>query len=438
MARCRCCHSGVRRRGSRLGSSSDRAAHFAKARGEQRRPADLGRDDRLDLVGVEDGQLTGRRFGVGVGQPQHDAVVGVHRRDVEAVALAQPGADRQRPRRVDRRPERGVDDQPPVAQLVTEAFDQHGAVVGQVAGGLALLGEVGEQVRRAPVVQAGGAGPGRARLGIGGATSRRNAPSARPSSTGRPGESPFQNGIRPISPGAGRHQDPVVGDVLDAPGRRAEQEHVADPRLVDHLLVQLADAPGRPVGAGEEDAEQAAVGDRAAAGDGQPLRAAAGGQLAGDPVPDQPGTQLGERVGRVAPGQHVEHRLERRAGQAGERRGPADDLVDLVDGQGVQRDHRDDLLGEDVERVARVAHRLDRAGAHPLGDDGALEQVAAELREDHARETRRRPGARPGRPAAARRPPTAATRPGRRGRPRPCRCRARATRWRRRPAAGRP
>ena len=46
--------------------------------------------------------------------------------------------------------------------------------------------------------------------------------------------------------------------------------------------------------------------------------------------------------------------------------------------------HRDDLLGEDVERVARVAHRLDRAVAHALGDDGALHEIAAELREDHA------------------------------------------------------
>ena len=78
---------------------------------------------------------------------------------------------------------------------------------------------------------------------------------------------------------AGRRGDqhPVVGDVLDAPGRRAEQEHVADPRLVDHLLVELADPPARALAGGQEDAEQAAVGDGAAAGDREPLRAAAGG-----------------------------------------------------------------------------------------------------------------------------------------------------------------
>src|SRR3712207_7892228 len=43
--------------------------------------------------------------------------------------------------------------------------------------------------------------------------------------------------------------------------------------------------------------------------------------------------------------------------------------------------HGDDLLGEHVERVARHAGRLDGAGQHALGDDGRLEQVAAELRE---------------------------------------------------------
>ena len=71
-------------------------------------------------------------------------------------------------------------------------------------------------------------------------------------------------------------------------------------------------------------------------------------------------------------------------GRPGERSGPAHQRLDLVDGDRLERDHRHDLLGQHVERVARIAHRLDRAVAHPLGDHGALEQVAAELREDHA------------------------------------------------------
>src|SRR5690606_16285831 len=40
----------------------------------------------------------------------------------------------------------------------------------------------------------------------------------------------------------GRDQHAVDRDVLDAPGARAEQEHVAGARLEHHLLVELADA----------------------------------------------------------------------------------------------------------------------------------------------------------------------------------------------------
>ena len=47
-------------------------------------------------------------------------------------------------------------------------------------------------------------------------------------------------------------------------------------------------------------------------------------------------------------------------------------------------DHRDDLLREHVERVARIARRLDGALVHRRGDRRARDQVAAELREDDA------------------------------------------------------
>ena len=68
-----------------------------------------------------------------------------------------------------------------------------------------------------------------------------------------------------------------------------------------------------------------------------------------------PRPQLGELVAGVAPGEHVEHRLERRLRQGGERRGPADQRGEVLDGPVLHRHHRDDLLGEHVERVAREA-----------------------------------------------------------------------------------
>ncbi len=79
------------------------------------------------------------------------------------------------------------------------------------------------------------------------------------------------------------------------------------------------DRSGLP--AGQEHAEQAAVGDRAAVADREPLAARPAAEPAGGPVPDQPRPQPGEVLARVAAGQHVQHRVEDRPGQAA-RTGP--------------------------------------------------------------------------------------------------------------------
>ena len=107
-------------------------------------------------------------------------------------------------------------------------------------------------------------------------------------------------------------------------------------------------------------------------------------QGVGGPVPDQPGPQLGELLAGVAAGQHVQHGLQHRPGQPAERRRPADHLLQRADLPVVHRDHGDDLLGEDVERVARDAQLLDRPVPHPLGDHRRLHQVALVLGEEHA------------------------------------------------------
>ena len=56
--------------------------------------------------------------------------------------------------------------------------------------------------------------------------------------------------------------------------------------------------------------------------------------------------------------------------------------IDVVGLQLLGRHHRDDLLGEDVERVADLCHLLDRTLPHPLHDDGRLDQVAAVVGEE--------------------------------------------------------
>jgi hypothetical protein len=76
--------------------------------------------------------------------------------------------------------------------------------------------------------------------------------------------------------------------------------------------------------------------------------------------------------------------VQGRLGQLGEGRGPSDQGRHFVDLPRVERHHGDDLLGEHVERVARVVQLFDRAGGHAVGHHGAGDQVAPVLRKDHA------------------------------------------------------
>ena len=149
---------------------------------------------------------------------------------------------------------------------------------------------------------------------------------------------------------------------VDAPSRNVWP----GARLVDHLLVELADAAA----VGQHDAEQAAVGDRAGVRDRELARALARADRAGDAVPDDARAQLAELLRRVAAVEHVEHVLEQRARQLGVGVRARDERVEVVDGDrlvvGRGRGDRDDLLGEHVERVARHDGRLDPALAHEL------------------------------------------------------------------------
>ena len=252
----------------------------------------------------------------------------------------------------------GEDAEAPVADLVAEALDHDRLVGGHDAGRGLLLAQVGDEVLGGAAVEVvlGGqlgrvagdrlAGEGADRLAqLGGAAD----PVALPEGDGA-------GGAR-----RGSDDDPVAGDLLDPPGRRAEQEGLAGARLVDHLLVELAD----PAAVGQVDAVEAAVGNRAGVGDDQLAGAFAAVHLAGGAVPDDPRAQLGEAVGRVAPVEHVEDVLQLLAGEVVEGLGGGDQALDLVDVPLVEGGHRDEVLGEHVERVLRDDRLLDLAVAHP-------------------------------------------------------------------------
>ena len=157
------------------------------------------------------------------------------------------------------------------------------------------------------------------------------------------------------------------------------------PELVHHLLVQLADAPAGGAGlALQEDGVEAAVRDRAATGDGDDTGVPPALDDVGEAVPGHAGLELRELVGGVGAGKHAQDALERLPGESLERCGPADGLEELVHGEPLRDRHRDQLLGEHVERVARHRRLLDGAVAHAAHDDRGLEEVAAVLGKDDA------------------------------------------------------
>ena len=247
-----------------------------------------------------------------MGDAQHDPVIGRHHLPLQAVPLLDAGTDRECPGRVDPLPQRTVQHHPPVAELVQEPLHHQvlGAgygtcgfpLLGQVgdhgAGGVLVQTECGEPLAGGGLLQAGDLG-----LETGDSSSERRWP-AHPVAVPE-GDTTGQ------SEGGG-DADAVVGDLLDPPGGGAQGDHVPAAGLVHHLLVQLTDPPGLGVVVPGHDVhrEQAAVGDRAAAGDHQALGAGPGRERAGLAVMDQPRPQLAEGGGGVAAGQQVDGLVE--------------------------------------------------------------------------------------------------------------------------------
>ena len=212
---------------------------------EQRRRAELAQHQRLDVVGIGQHQPRIGRL-VGVGEADDEAVVVPHRLGVDAALLAHAGEDRHRPRRHHPSAERRQQADAPVAQLVAAALDDEGAIVRHVADRRALIGQVLQQVLgRLPIevvllFEPGEGGGGRLRLERADQRADGAAELERPAGRLALPERHLARLAR-----RRRDDDLVVGDVLDAPRRGAEQEGLADLALEDHLLVELADAGGR-------------------------------------------------------------------------------------------------------------------------------------------------------------------------------------------------
>src|SRR3954452_16734550 len=291
--------------------------------------------------------------------------------------------------------ERAQDAQPPVTEFVAEALDDDPLVRRQRARDLAFIVEVGQQVRRSQLIEVVRlAQPGISRRPSLGATPEvgfelADERTERTPELDRPTDSVALPERQLARYAGGRADGDAIGaDLFDPPAARTKDDDVAvhpGPELVDHLLVELADAPpGRPGLSDHEHAEQSAVWDGPARGDSHDPCVAPALDGVRDAIPDDPRLELRELVGRVGAGKHPEHALEDLPRQRLVRGGPRRERQQIIHRPAIHHRHRDELLGEDVERVARDTGRFDRTLVHPPRDHCAFEEIAAVLREDHA------------------------------------------------------
>ncbi len=201
-----------------------------------------------------------------------------------------------------------------------------------------------------------------------------------------------------------RHEHTIRLDAFHPPGVGPQQKRIADPALVDELLVQLADP--RPVtGVG---GVLAGIGDGAAVDEGHLLAARQGEQAVVNAVPARTRLQSGQGLpptpalphkggGRagvggailrireaITAGDHLQRGLEGVRRQVAVGIGPADHRIQLRHIPIVHRGAGDELLGQHVETVDRHADFLDAAGRHLASQHGLFEQIGLRFRNEPA------------------------------------------------------
>ena len=175
-----------------------------------------------------------------------------------------------------------------------------------------------------------------------------NRPRWRPNSASRPIPSAFPERSLRFLNLRGLDDDPVVGDLKDSPGRRTEGEAVAEPPLEHELLVEFAEA-GVPVR--ENKGVESAVRNRPSVQDGDVAGSGKGMKRVAVWVERDAGAQAGEAAIVVSSGDEIDDapKLVLRETPIGI--GAACDGEKVFDGSGAGGNHRDDLLGEHVQRM---------------------------------------------------------------------------------------
>ena len=321
----------------------------------------------MQLIAVEQYQITHPHIGVSIRQTQDDAVVGRMHLSIEAVTLLQTCGDGHGPRLVNASAERGVHDDAPIAVFLPTTFHDEFTVVGHDASRFALFGQqcgqiadgvaVKSVVPQSPLRRCGEFrfSDGAVRSGgqftaqLADETSFRHAEMV---ITSILVAMPERQTSR--APGSRQHHDTVVGDLLDLPCRSAQGDDVPDPGFVDHLLIQLPHFARPRAGAffGEHDGIHATVGNGAAAGDCETRGTGSGGDKPRFLVVLQRRPECGEVLAVVGAGHHAHGGVEHGTFKIAERRGSAYHGIPFVRFEVVHRRRRDRLLREHIQWIA--------------------------------------------------------------------------------------
>ena len=361
------------------GEQQGATCRFAEPGCKQSRVGQLFLDELSRFLGVE-GEVSETGGFVAVGESEGDAVVGPDDVDVAPESGTQLVGEGHCPRCVDPGAERGEEDDAPVSDLVAEPFDHEGLVCRENPCRFSFFAQIGHEVESRKIIEVVGGGEGgRGFFRLEGADLSHELTD---SLAGRDRSS---QGValpeRQLRRGLARSRydlDPIGPDVGDAPGAGAEDEDVADPRFVDHLFVEFTD----PAAVREADPEQAAVGDGPGVGDDKLAGARPRLDGAAHAVPGDAGPKLGEEIGRVAAGEHVEGGVKDRSGEFAIGMRSPGQVEQIIGGSGSVDDRGDKLLAENVERISGDRGQFDVAFQHLLANDSGGQEVAPILGED--------------------------------------------------------
>ncbi len=318
-----------------------------------------------------------RQLGVTVGEQQKTVIVGDVTDDGAGQALgllrSQYGQ-----RFVDLAAKDRMDHQLPGAVFIAEMFGQQRPVVGQHAGhgdlaaehGLGCLRVLRVQTQFLQRLDQAGAVMGFAQAAQQGAEGLARLQAAAADVT-------FPKRRQGTGAAGLGDDDGVLLHLADFPGKGAEQELVAQARLKDKLLVQLAQDD--PLFGTHR--VETAVRDGAARRDGQQAAVAVAADLPAEAVVKQAGTDRDiARVLFVA-GQHFQHRAHIVARHVAERVRPGQQGQHLVQVVAAADCQRNQVLGQHIEAQPRRTARFHAAGAHHLGRQAAGERFGRGARE---------------------------------------------------------